>query len=369
MQMKSIVKANILLVLISISLSLSAQKSADSYLNKRWKEVSTRMPDEWYASAEAKMAADSILKYQTTAGGWPKNSDFHRGGMNQKEWKRIKESGIGATFDNSATTTEMMFLAKMYSKTKDERYRNAFLKALNYIFKAQYANGGWPQFYPVRKGSTSYSGHITFNDGGMVNILNLLNDIVKKHQLYASLKLGEELRKSAKRSFDKGVVCILKTQIKINGKPAVWCAQHDEVTLAPANARAYELASFSGGESVGIILLLMKIENPSKEIIDAVNGSVQWFEQHKLYGIRLQEFVNAEGLKDRKVVEDKTAPVMWARFYDLETGKPYFCDRDGIKRATFAEMGHNRRNGYSWYTYAPQKLMDEYAKWSKIWIK
>jgi PelA/Pel-15E family pectate lyase len=68
-------------------------------------------------------------------------------------------------------------------------------------------------------------------------------------------------------------------------------------------------------------------------------------------------------------VEDKTAPVMWARFYDLETGKPYFSDRDGVKRETFAEMGHNRRNGYDWYTYSPQKLMDEYVKWSNIWSK
>ena len=367
--MKSIQKINFLLVLIIISMCLSAQKPTDSYMNKRWREVSTRMPDEWYGSAESKMAADSILKYQTAAGGWPKNSDFHRGGMKQDEWKRIKESGIGATFDNSATTTEMMFLAKMFDKTKDERYKNAFLKGLNYIFESQYENGGWPQFFPVRKGGSSYSGHITFNDGGMVNVLNLLNDIIKQHLSFASLKITEELRKKAKESFEKGVECILKTQIKINGQPTVWCAQHDEVTLAPADARSYELASFSGAESVGITFLLMKIEYPSKDIIKAVDASVKWFQEHKLQGIRMQDFVNAEGLKDRKVVEDKTAPYIWARFYDLETGKPYFSDRDGVKRETFAEMGHNRRNGYSWYTYAPQKLLDEYQKWSKKWNK
>lgn len=367
MQMKSILKVNILLVLISISLSLSAQKSIDSYLNKRWREVSSRMPDEWYGSADSKMAADSILKYQTTAGGWSKNTDFHSGGMKQDEWKRIKESGVGATFDNGATTTEMMFLAKMYVKTNDDRYKAAFLRGLNYIFEAQYTNGGWPQFYPVRKGFTSYSGHITYNDGAMVNVMNLLNDIAKQRQSFASLNIGKELIKKARESYEKGVDCILKTQITQNGKLTVWCAQHDEITLAPANARAYELASFSGGESVGIIELLMKIENPSKDIVNAINASVQWFQDHKLQGIRMQEFINAEGEKDRKVVDEKSAPDIWARFYDLETGKPYFCDRDGVKRVTFAEMGYNRRNGYSWYTYAPQKMMDEYAKWSKLW--
>lgn len=366
--MRKIKNGILVIVAFALSMNVSAQNK-DSYLNKRWKEVATRMPKEWYGTSDAIMAADSILKYQTAAGGWPKNSDFHRGGMKQDEWKRIKESGIGATFDNSATTTEMMFLAKMYEKTNDERYKHAFLKALDYIFAAQYANGGWPQFYPIRKGFTSYSGHITYNDGAMVNVLYVLRDIYKNAPIFAPLNLSDELKQKAQKSFDNGIKCILNTQIKVNGKPTVWCAQHDENTLAPANARAYELASFSGGESVGITLFLMNVENPSKEIVNAVNASVNWFEQHKIVGIRLEVYDNIEGLKDRRVVEDKTAPAIWARFYDLETGKPYFCDRDGIKRNTFAELGYNRRNGYDWYTNAPQKLMEEYAQWTKIWNK
>ena len=106
------------------------------------------MPSEWYGSEEAKMVADSVLKYQTDIGGWAKNSGFHKGGVKQDEWCRIVKYGIGATFDNDATLTEMRFLTKMYTNTKDERYRDAFLKAYNYIFQAQYPNGGWPQFYP-----------------------------------------------------------------------------------------------------------------------------------------------------------------------------------------------------------------------------
>ena len=367
--MKSIQKAITFLVLVSISLSLSAQKSSDSYLNKRWKEVATKMPDEWYATDDAKMAADSILKYQTRAGGWPKNSDFHRGGMKQDEWKRIQESGVGATFDNSATTTEMMFLAKMYEKNKDERYRNAFLKGLNYIFEAQYDNGGWPQFYPVRKGSSSYSGHITFNDGAMVNVMNFLKSIFENNENFTSLNISDELKNKSRASFNNGVKCILNSQIRVKEKPTVWCAQHDEKTLAPVNARSYELASFSGAESVGIIQLLMRIDNPSKEIINAVNGAIKWFKENKIEGIKLSSIINSEGLRDNIVVEDKNAPAIWARFYDLETGKPYFCDRDGIKRKTFAEMGYNRRNGYSWYTYAPEKLLKMYPEWSKKWNK
>jgi pectinesterase len=75
--------------------------------------------------------------------------------------------------------------------------------------------------------------------------------------------------------------------------------------------------------------------------------------------------VNKDGLKDLEVVKDDSAPTLWARFYDLETAKPYFCDRDGIKKETFAEMGHNRRNGYDWYIEAPEKLLKKYPEWKK----
>jgi len=38
----------------------------------------------------------------------------------------------------------------------------------------------------------------------------------------------------------------------------------------------------------------------------------------------VEQFRNEEGEKDAKVIEDSSAPPLWARFYDLETGEPYF---------------------------------------------
>ena len=369
--MKFVCNVFLFLVLTSTS-CVSARSGQDkipkNYISLQWKEVATRMPDAWYGSDEAKMVADSVLKYQTEIGGWPKNSGFHNGKVNQEEMARVKSSGIGATFDNGATLTEMMFLAKIYSKIKDERYRASFMKAFEYILKAQYPNGGWPQFFPPRPSkSVAYSAHITYNDDAMVHVMTFLRDIVNGKEIYSVFKISNEMKTRAKASFEKGIDCILKTQILVKGTPTVWCAQHDEITLAPANARAYELASFSGAESIGITLLLMDIENPSKEIIKAVTGSVKWFETHKLEGIRLNSFINKDGEKDLEVVKDDNGPVIWARFYDLETEQPYFCERDGIKRKTFAEMGYNRRNGYSWYTTAPEKIFKRFPEWAKTW--
>jgi len=350
---------------------VSAQTKQDveptSYRDLQWKYVATRMPEAWYGSDEAQAVAENILLYQRDIGGWSKNKPYHHP-LTEAEKAQVQKdkSRIGATFDNGATLTEMMFLARVYANKKDERYRRAFEKALNYIILAQYANGGWPQFYPYRKGrSVEYASHITYNDGAMVHVMLLLRDIVNKKALYAPMQISNEMRAKAKHAFDKGVGCILKTQIIVDGKPTVWCAQHDEVTLAPAQARSYELPSFSGAESAGILLLLMDMENPSRQIIDAVDGAVQWFESKKIEGIKLGTEIDKEGRDNLIVIEDKSAPTQWARFYDLETGKPFFCDRDGIKRSTLAEIGYNRRNGYRWYTTAPTEVLERFADWTR----
>jgi len=73
----------------------------------------------------------------------------------------------------------------------------------------------------------------------------------------------------------------------VDGQPTVWCAQHDAETLQPVKARAYELPSFSGAESVGIIRLLMSLEKPSPEIKAAIEGAVKWLDQHKVTGVRI----------------------------------------------------------------------------------
>jgi len=360
-----------ILMLKSTSLVIGQKTLTDekvNYLNLNWRHVATRMPAEWYGSREAKMVADSVLKYQTKIGGWIKNSGFHKGCVVQEEWERVQTTGIGATFDNGATITEMMFLAKIYSKGKDERYCKSFMKALDYIFEAQYPNGGWPQFYPYSKGeSVAYASHITYNDNAMVNVMLILRDIINDDELYKPLQISEEIKAKARISFDKGVECILKTQIVVYGKPTVWCAQHDEFTLAPANARSYELASFSGSESVGIVLLLMDIEDPSADIIKAVKGAVKWFENHKIEGIRVADITNGDGQEDLIVINDTTTSPLWARFYDLETGNPFFCDRDGIKKNTLAEIGYNRRTDYVWYVNSPDKILVRYPVWTEKW--
>src|SRR5205085_978918 len=111
----------------------------------------------------------------------------------------------------------------------------------------------------------------------------------------------------------------------------------------------------------------MSLEKPSPEVKQAIVAAAEWLESAKLTGIRIVDKRDeTTGKKDRVVVEDKTASPLWARFYVIETNKPLFCDRDGVPKATLAEIGIERRGGYAWYGNWAQKLLEqEYPAWRK----
>ena len=310
-------------------------------------------PDAWFASTEAKQVAANILSQQSDLGAWPKNKDTTL----PYTGDRAKLHG---TFDNRTTTDELRFLARMFAATKDDAYRAAFDKGFDLILTAQYPTGGWPQYHPPGKG---YHRHITFNDDTMVRLLVLLRDIAT-NDLYRFVPADR--RAASKTAFDRGIVCILKCQIVVDGKPTVWCAQHDEIDYRPRPARVYELASLSGSESVGITRLLMSLDYPSPEVVRAVDGAAAWFAAAKLTGIRETVVPDPKSPKGRNkvVVADPAAPPLWARFYEIGTNKPIFSDRDGVAKPNLADIGYERRNGYAWYGTWPQALLEkEYPAW------
>ena len=357
--MNKIKTAIIFTLILVINTTIYAQVS-----KQKWPDIIHKSEPSWFATVEAKAVAENVLLYQRNIGGWTKNIQMQNPLTEVEKQKLIalKLDTNDVTTDNGATCQEMLFLSKMYAQTPDERYKKAFLEGFNYLLKAQYANGGWPQFYPLKKG---YYSHITYNDDSMVHILNVLKQCIDKTYYY-SIKPSEDALEKAKTAFDKGIDCILKTQFKQNGILTAWCAQHNEVTLLPANARAYELASLSGKESAKIVLLLMDIENPSPEIISAVNSAVTWFEKTKITGLKEERVaVPNSKIMEKMMVKDPNSEPLWARFMELRDNTPFFCDRDGIKRASIAEIGQERRTGYAWYTNEPKEVLKKYPSWKK----
>ncbi|WP_237228881.1 pectate lyase [Rubinisphaera sp. JC750] len=316
--------------------------------------------DAWFQSDEARKIADSVLQYQSPQGGWPKNTNLARTPKNPKDVPQ-PDDHLANSLDNEATTLPLQFLARMAHATGEAKYRDAFERGLDYLFAAQYPNGGWPQFWPLRKG---YYSHITYNDEAMIRVMTLLRDVAEGKQPYEFVPA--EHRQKAAAAVDRGIDCILKTQIRQNGQLTAWCAQHDVETYEPAWARSFEPPSLSGGESVGIVRFLMSIDDPSDEVVAAVEGAINWLREAQMHGWRIDEVKNSDGRVERKLVADPNAPPLWARFYELETNRPLYVDRDSVYRYDYNEISYERRCGY-WYhgDWADSLLEHHYPAWKK----
>ena len=316
-----------------------------------WGAAVLQQPPDWYASPAARSLADVMLVYQSAHGAWPKNTDLAKPPASPAALAAIHAGGEANTIDNGATTLPLQFLARMVQATGDVRYRAAFERGIDYLLAAQYANGGWPQYFPLRHG---YYSRITFNDNAMVNVLTLLRAASAGAPPYAFVDSAR--RQRARDAVARGVEIILQTQVRQNGALTAWCAQHDEKTLAPAWGRAYEPPSLSGSETVGIVRFLMQVEPTTPRIRAAIDGARAWLRAVAIPGLRLETFTDAAGRRDRRVVADPSAPPLWARFYELGTNRPIFLGRDSVVRYALSEIEHERRNGYAYYGTWPASL-------------
>ena len=300
-----------------------------------WSSI-LKKDSSWFSSSEAISVADDIIKYQNSDGGWKKVMEGNASG----DWGR-------STIDNDGTTSEIRVLARVYSKTKTEKYKTACLKGIDLLLNGQYPNGGWPQCFGSKG---NYHAHITYNDEGMVHVMEIMKEVSERSGDFSFI--DKKYAEKAKIAMEKGIQCILDTQIIVNGVRTAWCQQHDSETLSPASARAYELPSICSKESVGIVNFLMSLDSPSPEIINSINSAIVWMKKSQLNGIKI---VSENG--DKRVVSDSGASPLWARFYEIETNKPIFVDRDGSLHYDWTEISQERRTGYSWYGEWPKKLV------------
>jgi PelA/Pel-15E family pectate lyase len=297
-----------------------------------WQNVLDQ-PAAWYGSPAARAIADSVLAWQLDTGAWPKNID-----MTKPPAPGEKPAATESTIDNGATITQIRLLGRVYDRTTEERYRTAALRGIEYLLAAQYPNGGWPQYFPLRKG---YYTLITYNDDAMAGTMMLLWDVADGSPELPPLDDG--LRARADAAVARGIDAILKTQIRVDGKLTAWGSQHDEVTFEPRPARTFEPRSLVSLESVGVLRVLMRIADPQPHIVAAVEAGVAWLQAVRVDG------------KDR-----------WARFYEIGTNRPIFAGRDAIVRYRVEEIEQERREGYSWYGgYAATLLNRDYPAWKK----
>ena len=342
-------------------LDLAHAKPAPS--NRAMFAVGSDTKESWFAGDEARKLADVVISYQTPTGGWSKAVNYAAGPREPgTHWTtQTGEDGwhYCGTLDNRSTTEQLRFLAGVYSATKREDARAATMRGLEWLLAAQFPNGGWPQNYPVEPG---YHEAITLNDDAMMHALEVLLDICEAKAPFTFA--DDALRRRAQASFDRGIDCLTAAQVKIDNKPTVWCAQHDPLTLAPVAARKKEPPSLSGAESANLLKFFMRQAPVRATITAMIEPALHWLEAHRITGLRHTK--NAAGRTDY-VADVTSEETYWARFYDVETGKPMFAGADdGVVYATFSEMAAQNRIGYDYYSTKPGEVIGkEVVRWRK----
>lgn len=320
-----------------------------------------------YAPTQVREIAANILLFQRENGGWPKDYDMLAILTPQQQAAlRATRHKSDTSFDNHSIHSQVDYLARAFAATGDPAYREGCERGFDFMLAAQYANGGFPQRWP---NPTDFHAHITFNDGVMIGILNVLQDASEKQTHFAWL--DSTRRERARTAVRSGVECILKCQSRRNGQLTGWCQQHDEETFQPRSARAFELASICPQDTTEIVEFLMRIEAPSDAILQAVDAAVDWLRRTKLSGVRVErvkaehaDFERHSADFDVVVRLDTNAPPIWARHYEIETDRPVFAGRDAVKRYSLAEVERERRTGSAWYGRWPERLIEqEYPRW------
>ena len=304
-------------------------------------------------------ALNAVLSYQTLLGGWSKRTDMQQ--VRKPGQLAGSEAAYIPTFDNGATSTQIRWLAAYHpnaSAADQAKIQAALTQAVQFVLRAQYPNGGFPQSYPLRGG---YHDAVTLNDNVMTDLLNLLWDIANQPDYRW---LAADLRAAAQAGFHKGVDWLVQAQVLVDGKRTVWTAQHHPLSGAPVAARKFEQISLVSSESAAVLQLFLDKgldkelykEQSIPGVLPALCSGIAWLQQHQIRDKAWQRHDTGSALVEKKGAQ------LWARFYSLPQQQPVFFDRDGQVYSDVNQLSLERQQGYGWYQTNAKGVLKAWKK-------
>lgn len=304
-------------------------------------------------------ALNAVLSYQTLLGGWSKRTDMQQ--VRKPGQLAGSEAAYIPTFDNGATSTQIRWLAAYHpnaSAADQAKIQAALTQAVQFVLRAQYPNGGFPQSYPLRGG---YHDAVTLNDNVMTDLLNLLWDIANQPDYRW---LAADLRAAAQAGFHKGVDWLVQSQVLVDGKRTVWTAQHDPLSGVPVAARKFEQISLVSSESAAVLQLFLDKgldkelykEQSIPGVLPALCSGIAWLQQHQIRDKVWQRHDTGSALVEKKGAQ------LWARFYSLPKQQPVFFDRDGQVYSDVNQLSLERQQGYGWYQTNAKGVLKAWKK-------
>ena len=296
----------------------------------------------------ARGAAHALARGQLESGGWDYLIDFdpakfkqayHRSDKGKVSEAEAAKRRNTTTFDDDNTQSALRFLmafveaAKAAPDARDAEIRAAMEYGLAKFLEAQYPNGAWPQRYdgkprnpadfPVKRAQypkdwprtypkVNYAGHYTFNDNSIHDCIGVALDA------YHRFGQAEHLA-AAKKGGDFMILAQMPEP-----QPA-WAQQYN-ASMEPAWARAFEPPAVTGCESVGVLrgLIELYLETGDEKYLKPLPPALAWYQRSAI------------------------APSTWARYYELQTNKPIYGDRDGKIYYRREDISEERQRNYSW---------------------
>lgn len=287
--------------------------------------------EQFYQAAEQVAAA--IVAAQRPEGGWNYLHDF-AGERSTRRWyatyganawrmEEFQHYYGNSTFDDAGTSEAMQFLLRLHVEKNDRRWRPALDRAIGFVLRSQYPNGGWPQRYPLHRDYTRY---ITFNDdvaGENIKFLLMVKQTLGDPRVDAAVR----------RAMDSFVI----TQ-QPQPQPA-WGLQHTVEDLKPAAARTYEpraFATHTTSDNLGQLMTFYELTGDRK-YMERIPEALAWLEQTRLPTPR---------------PDDRTHPT----FIEIGTNRPMYVHR----------RGSNVVNGRYYVDYSPEKTLAHYSGFRRV---
>jgi hypothetical protein len=313
----------------------------------------------------ARTVGHTLVKGQLCSGGFDYSIEFRPAERAKFPYRADNNCAPGkatlktvTTLDDNVTQacTRLLMRIDKALKFEDKAIHEAARFALDSLIQAQYPNGAWPQRYlqfpdpakhPVKRASypatwprkwpgDNYQLLYTFNDNSIVDAIDTM--------LEAS-RIYNEPRYRA--SAEKGGGFLLLAQMP-DPQPA-WAQQYD-ADMHPAWARLFEPPSVTGGESQGILRMLLVLyrETGDRKYLEPVPRALAYLKRSALPPV-----ANPSEIR-RRVRGD----VVLARFYELQTNRPLYITKGTQIRARGLNVG--REDGYE-LSYTDESVITHYG--------
>ena len=265
-------------------------------------------------------AGMSLAWAQRTSGGWDcVCSVSHAAGGKQPARKKGK-----STFDKGTTQKTLRFLIDLDKETDRKWLSKAIELGVDFVIRAQYPNGAWPQQYPLTGG---YSDLFTFKNGVTNECIELM---VHAHRIGKNKKyLNTAL---------KGGDFILKSVV--SGKQPGWAQQYSK-DMKPARGRTFEppaLCSRATARNIDTLTTLY-IETGDSRFTEPVKQAVTWLNTLQLSSGR------------------------WALLYEIGSNKPVYGSKDRRIFHSLEKVSDALRSSHTWEgPMGVEKAISRYTK-------